>query len=101
MAGTPQTNHEAQIQFAFVPVVTPRGDGSFVVTPGRPVMEVSTPEALKILNIRGRSTLYGLRDHPKWGKILKWRFTTPSQKLIVWDVESLHALLAASKEWGK
>jgi hypothetical protein len=92
---------QSEFSFALTGTVTPRGDGSFVVTPGKPVIEVGTEEALRILNIKGRSTLYDLRNHPKVGPLLKWRFTTPSCKLIVWDLESLHAVRAASKDWGQ
>lgn len=48
---------------------------------------ISGTEAMKMLRIKSRATLQKLRDE---GKI---RFTQPEKKIILYDVESIHAYL--------
>jgi len=98
------------------PVITPRGDGSFIVAPGKPVVgveECTSKRAAKILGLP-LSTLHDLRNDPVASKILRWRFRTPPSETktgegatttrggrLAWEVPSLLAYLAASREWGK
>jgi len=83
--------------FTFTPIVVPRGDGSFVVSPGKPRVEVGTIAAAKMLGV-GRATMAALREDPRAMKILRCRFTTPSCKILRWDVASLHAFKVAMEQ---
>jgi len=46
----------AQITFGFTPVIVPKGDGSFTITPGKPVTWLKTKPAARALGLGG-STL--------------------------------------------
>jgi hypothetical protein len=48
---------------------------------------ISGPEAMKMLRIKSKGTLQKLRDE---GKI---RYTQPEKKIILYDLESIHAYL--------
>lgn len=41
----------AQITFGFAPIITPRGDGTFTVAPGKPITWLGTTEAARYLHI--------------------------------------------------
>jgi hypothetical protein len=45
-----------QINFGFAPVIVPKGDGSFTITPGKPVQWLKTKPAARALGLGG-STL--------------------------------------------
>lgn len=51
----------AQVTFGFAPVITPRGDGSFTVAPGKPIVWLGTTEAARYLHI-APNTLRGWID---------------------------------------
>ena len=72
--------------------VLPSGNGGFVVRPVKPVQEIGTADACKILGVC-RATMWALRNDPVAGKILKWRFTTPSQRRVMFDLGSVLAYL--------
>jgi hypothetical protein len=74
----------------------PSGSG-YTVTPRKSVVqEVGTLEAAKLLGVC-RATMWELRNDPVAGKILKWRFTTPSQRKVKFTTESLLAYLEYTK----
>lgn len=82
---------------------TPNGNGGFVAVPRKPMEEVSTSQAAKLLGV-SRAQMFYLREDPVASKILEWRFTTPGSgpgKKIRWKSASLIAYLEASKSWGK
>lgn len=55
--------------------------------PGKPDKWLSGDEAMKMLRITSKTTLQKLRDE---GKI---RFSQPEKKIILYDIDSIHAYL--------
>jgi hypothetical protein len=86
-------NNSSQFTFSFAAVVTPRGDGSFVVSPGKAVIEEEvTPRiAATFLGI-SRSGVYLLCETG----LLEYRKPSPGKILIT--VESLKKHKAASRD---
>lgn len=85
------------------PSVTPRGDGSFLVTPGKPhagVQEVGTLRAAEILGI-GHTALRAARESKLGQYYLRWRFTSEKQRVLAWEVSSLMAYKNATRSIGK
>lgn len=81
-----------QLHFEFKPVVIPRGDGSFIVRPGKMVVreeEISVSEAAKILSVSCWS-IYRYIDEGE----LTARQVKPNarKRLIRSQVEALAAL---------
>jgi hypothetical protein len=74
------------------------GAGRIILTPRRPQLEVGTVEAARIIGV-SRATMAALRDDPRAMQILRCRFTTPSCKILAWNVASLQAYREASKSW--
>ena len=73
------------------------GDGKFLVVPKKPKVavvdgglreELRSREVQRILGV-GRAAMTTLRDCPVASKILRWRFTTASRKVILWDAQSV------------
>lgn len=52
---------QLHFDFSFVPQVQARGDGSFVVTPGKPMLEMTPIQVARLLSI-SRSSVYALID---------------------------------------
>lgn len=84
--------------------VTPRGDGSYIVEPLRPVVGehwVEVKEAMKVLGLTSRGTLHNLRNSPGLCEMIRWKYTTPKQGKIVYEVNSLWAYRRAMEDCGK
>lgn len=84
-------------------VVTPRGDGSFIVVPGKPVsdvVEVGSVRAAEMLGI-GLSALRAARDSRLGQLYLRWRFTSACQRVLLWEARSVLAYKAATRSVGK
>ena len=85
------------------PLVTPRGDGTFIVAPGKPraeVPEVGTLRAAQMLGI-GHTALRATRESKLGRHYLRWRFTTEKQRVLAWEVPGLMAYKAATRAIGK
>ena len=85
------------------PLVTPRGDGTFIVAPGKPragVAEVGTLRAAEMLGI-GHTALRAARESKLGRHYLRWRFTTEKQRVLAWEVPSLLAYKEATRAIGK
>lgn len=85
------------------PRVTPCGDGTFIVAPGKPraqVPEVGTLRAAEILGI-GLTALRAARESKLGQHYLRWRFTSEKQRVLVWEVPSLMAYKEATRSIGK
>lgn len=72
--------------------VLPNGSGGFTVRPRKPLQEIGTTEAAHMLGVC-RSTMWELRNDATAGKYLKWRFTTPSQRKVLFELDSVVAYL--------
>lgn len=98
------TSNTAQPEFHFAaPVVTPLGDGSYRVTPGKPVAgveEISTEEAAAICSL-GTTAMRAAKELRLGQQILKWRYTSETQRVIVWEKPSVLAYKEATKLIGK
>lgn len=94
----------AQPEFTFsAPVITPMGDGSYRVAPGRPEpvdVEISTREAADILEV-SRAQMFYLRESKLGQQHLRWRFTTELRGKIVWQKQSVLAYKEATRLIGK
>lgn len=101
-AATAATTAPSAPLIHFKPVITPRGDGSHVVT-ARLVVgvdEVGLREAARILGYKSRSSAYEqVLNHPK-AHLLKWRYTLGGGKILV-ERASLLAFKEATKENGR
>lgn len=86
MATKPPAANDAQPEFHFGPaVVTPRGDGTFIVAPGKPqvgVEEVGWEKACEILGYKARSSLHEEVLNHKLAHLLKYRYTPGGGKLL-------------------
>jgi hypothetical protein len=85
------------------PIVIPRGDGSFLVAPGKlraGVIEVGTLRAAEMLGI-GHTALRAARESKLGRHYLRWRFTTEKQRVLAWEVPSLVAYKEATRSVGK
>ena len=76
--------------------VMPNGLGSFTIVPKKPVVEVDSNAAAKMLGIH-KSTLNDLVNHPEAAKILRWRWISEKRGKRLWDVESLQAYRRATE----
>ena len=75
--------------------VLPDGSGGFVVRPRKPIgPEITTVQAAKILGLC-RASMWNIRNQPLGQKLLRWRFTTPGKKRILWDADSVIAYRTA------
>lgn len=84
-------------------LVTPRGDGTFVVAPGKPIVgkEVGTNEAARILGYRSRSSIFEqVLKHPMASRYLRSRYTVGGGKILI-ELASLLAFKVAIAEVGK
>ena len=104
MATKSPTTLDAQISFAFdAPIITPLGDGSFNVRPGKPVIGevwVPTRRATAILKI-SRAQIWRDRDKPLGSATLRWRYKGPSKRRVEWELQSVHAWDRAREDFGK
>jgi hypothetical protein len=85
------------------PLVTPRGDGTFIVVPGKPrkeLIEVGTLRAARMLGI-GHTALRAARESKLGRHYLRWRFTSEKQRVLAWEVPSLVAYKEATRSIGK
>ena len=85
------------------PLVTPRGDGTFIVAPGRPradVFEVGSHQASEMLGI-SISALRAARESKLGQHYLRWRFTSENQRVIAWELPALMAYKEATRSIGK
>ena len=85
------------------PIVTPRGDGTFLVVPGKPrkeLLEVGTLRAARMLGI-GHTALRAARESKLGRHYLRWRFTSEKQRVLAWEVPSLMAYKEATRSIGK
>jgi hypothetical protein len=101
-ASTSNARPEQPVHFP-EPSVTPRGDGSFLVTPGKlhaGVQEVGTLRAAEMLGI-GHTALRAARESKLGQHYLRWRFTSEKQRVLVWEVPSLMAYKSATRSIGK
>lgn len=87
-------NGEEQFQFTFQPVVTPQGDGSFVIRPGKPVEKLSLRQAAKRAGC-SRTTIYRLYD----AGILKGDRPSPRKIFIFADSLEEHLKKCADAEY--
>ena len=79
--------------------VLPNGSGGLTVVPRKSLpREVSTEEAAELLGVC-RTTMYALRNDPRAMKTLRWRFTTPSKRIVLYELESVLAYREATKQW--
>ena len=81
----------AQILFAFVPSVTPQGDGSFIIRPGKPRRLLTVLEAALRAHC-STDTIYRLID---FGLV---EFERPSPRKILVIAESLEEHLARTRD---
>ena len=84
--------------------VVPDGSDRFIVTPRQPVAgveEVGSAKALRVLGLTSRSLLYAARDSAFGARHLRWRFTGPSRRKILWELPSLLEYKEATKLIGK
>lgn len=83
--------------------VTPRGDGTFIVAPGKPraqVPEVGSFRAAELLGV-GFTALRAARESKLGLQYLRWRFTTETRRILVWELPSLLAYKEATRSIGK
>jgi len=98
----PNAPAEQNLLFA-EPLVTPRGDGTFIIAPGKPhaqVPEVGSLRAAELLGI-GLTALRAARESKLGRHYLRWRFTTEKQRVLAWEVPSLMAYKDATRSIGK
>jgi len=74
----------------------PNGNGGFTVRPRKPLQEIGTIDAARMLGV-SRTTLWELRNDEAASKVLKWRFTTPSQRIVKFETASVLAYLEYTK----
>jgi hypothetical protein len=81
--------------------VMSNGLGGFTVIPKKPVAEVGTKAAARMLGMN-KATLNRLVDDPEAAKLLKWRWISEKRGKRLWDVESLRAYreATANPEFG-
>lgn len=87
-----------QPEFTFAhPVITPRGDGTFIVSPGKPsAREIPTREAARILGVC-RAQIWYIRNQTLGRKLLRWRFTSELKGKILWELDSVIAYRDATR----
>ena len=87
----------------------PQGDGSFTARPRKMkiyfgkdglTQEIGSRDAMLILGITSLGSMHRVRNH-EGSKILKWRRLLPGGRKIVYTVDSVYALRAASETWRK
>ena len=87
----------------------PQGDGSLIARPRKMkiyfgkdglTQEIGSRDAMLILGITSLGSMHRVRNH-EGSKILKWRRLLPGGRKIVYTVDSVYALRAASETWGK
>jgi hypothetical protein len=79
------------------------GDGRFMIAPGKPTTaatEVGTKRAAEILGV-GTSAMRAARESKLGQRILRWRFTSDSQRIIRWELMSVLEYRQATKGIGK
>jgi hypothetical protein len=77
--------------------VMSNGLGGFTVIPKKPVAEVDTKAAARMLGMN-KATLNRLVDDPEAARILKWRWISEKRSKRLWDVDSLLAFRKATMD---
>lgn len=85
------TNSAGQLSFTFAASVIPRGDGSYIVQPAKPVQQLTVAQAARVLGV-SPSTVYRLKDS---GLLHAAR---PSPHKILISAESLESHRCASSD---
>jgi hypothetical protein len=75
--------------------VMSNGLGGFTVIPKKPVAEVDSNAAAKMLGV-SKTTLHSLVDDREAAGILRWRWISEKRGKRLWDVESLRAYREAT-----
>lgn len=99
---TPSTTAQLEIHFG-APVVTPRGDGTFIVAPGKPLVgveEIGTQAAADLLRVC-RAQMWYIRNTPLGSEHLRWRFISDKKGKILWQKPSVLAYKEATENLGK
>jgi hypothetical protein len=78
--------------------VLPDGTGGFVVKPRKPLPEVTTKEAARILGVSRAQMWYLRNHHPRAMQILRFRFSSERRGRVLWDVDSLHQFRQMTRE---
>jgi hypothetical protein len=98
MAGKPANQSPAQT-LLFADIIS-AGGGEFRIVPRKPLSEVGTTEAARILGYKCRTSIHEqVLNHPQ-AKLLKWRFTPGRGKILI-DLAGLLAFKEATREAGK
>lgn len=79
------------------PTVLPKGDGSYLVQPGKPAAECDSNEAARILGC-SRSSISLMLDNPAAQKLIKWRWVTPKRGKRLFEVASLHTYVKSTRD---
>jgi hypothetical protein len=72
------------------------GLGGFTVIAKKPMVEVDSNAAAKMLGV-SKTTLHSLVDDKEAARVLKWRWATEKRGKRLWDVESLQAYRKATE----
>jgi hypothetical protein len=73
--------------------IVPNGSGGFVITPRKPVQEITSKEAARILGV-AHSHMSNIVNMPKAQKILIWRWTSEAHGKRLFDLQSVLAYRA-------
>lgn len=88
----PATKDDPGQMMLFADIV-PNGHGGFNVIPRKPVQEISSKEAARIIGI-SPSHLSNVINMPKAQKILRWRYVSELGRKRLFDLQSVLAYRA-------
>jgi hypothetical protein len=77
--------------------VTANGLGGFTITPRKPVNEITSKQAAKILSV-SRANLNYMLDQPQAQRILRWRWLSEKKGKRVFELESVIAYRDATRD---
>lgn len=77
--------------------VLPNGNGGFTIVPKKPVSEISSSQAAKMLQVC-RTSLSNIVNQRLGQKHLRWRWTSEKKGKRVFELESVLAYMEALRE---
>lgn len=92
----PRGDNQLFLSF-LAPTILPRGDGTYLVQPGKPAAECDSNEAARILGC-SRSSISLMLDNPSAQAHIKWRWVTPKRGKRLFEVASLYDYIRATRD---
>jgi hypothetical protein len=77
--------------------VVSNGNGGFTVTPRKPLHEIDSRQAAKILGV-SRAHMANIVNHPMGQKILRWRWISEKHGKRLFEYESVLEYREATKD---